>query len=80
MQFLTTHTLIIIIMHAVSICTQPADPGRGIAATPRYFFNSSSGQCDKFVYGGCGGNGNNFMTSEACNQQCNPNGKVNHSS
>ena len=35
-----------------------------------------SGVCEEFIYGGCGGNENNFETLEECNQQCNPNGKI----
>ena len=71
-------------MHAISslyvslaaFCTMPADSGLCEAAIPRYFFNSKTGVCEEFTYGGCGGNENNFETLEDCNQQCNPNGKI----
>ena len=36
----------------------------------RYFYNSTSGQCEQFIYGGCHGNGNNFETQESCIAQC----------
>merc|ERR1712038_683844 len=45
-------------------------PCRG--AFPRYFFNSATGSCDKFVYGGCGGTANNYKTEEACLAECKP--------
>ena len=37
---------------------------------PRYFYNQTSGQCDKFIYGGCQGNSNNFPTFEICQEKC----------
>lgn len=62
--------------HAVNrLCTLPASPGGGNEALPRYFFNSTSGRCEEFTYRGCGGNWNHFMTSDECNQHCNPNGE-----
>jgi hypothetical protein len=36
----------------------------------RYFYNSSSKQCEKFIYGGCNGNENNFETIEKCLNKC----------
>ena len=41
----------------------------------RYFYNSTSGRCEVFYYGGCSGNENKFMSIEECNQRCNPLGK-----
>ena len=29
-----------------------------------------SGVCRKFIYGGCGGTGNNFMTKAECEDKC----------
>ena len=40
------------------------------ARIERYYFNSVTGRCEQFIYGGCGGNENNFETLEACNRQC----------
>ena len=35
-----------------------------------YFYNKSSGNCEVFIYGGCGGNSNNFLTKEECKEKC----------
>ncbi len=51
-----------------------ADTGSCFALIPRYFFNTKTGTCEMFTYGGCGGNGNNYKTLQECTQQCNPNG------
>lgn len=52
-----------------------ADPGMCFAFIPRYFFNPKTGVCEMFIYGGCGGNGNNYQNMQECTQQCNPNSK-----
>ena len=39
-----------------------------------YFFNASSGQCEIFNYGGCGGNENRFATATECFDECSPDG------
>ena len=36
----------------------------------QYYFNSKTGQCEPFVYGGCGGNENKFGTFEKCKSTC----------
>jgi hypothetical protein len=33
-------------------------------------FNVKSGTCELFIYGGCGGNGNNYMTKTDCEENC----------
>ena len=35
-----------------------------------FSFDSSSGECKKFGYGGCKGNGNRFASKEECEQSC----------
>ena len=37
---------------------------------PRFYFKKSAGKCKKFIYGGCGGNANNFETKRACKKRC----------
>ena len=51
-------------------CTLPAESGLCKAAFQRFYFNSDSGQCEQFIFGGCGGNDNNFETMEQCQQTC----------
>jgi hypothetical protein len=51
-------------------CGLPPDPGPCDGAFPRWFFNSESGECEEFTYGGCEGNANNFETLEACETAC----------
>ncbi|EDO29819.1 predicted protein [Nematostella vectensis] len=53
-----------------SACTLPKKVGDCRAAMPRVFFNSQSGKCEDFIYGGCGGNANNFHTMEECKKAC----------
>lgn len=36
----------------------------------RYFYNGSSMACETFQYGGCLGNGNNFVSEKECLQTC----------
>ncbi|KAM7004079.1 kunitz-type protease inhibitor 2-like [Passerculus sandwichensis] len=51
-------------------CRLPALTGRCRASIPRWFFNASSGSCESFVFGGCGGNGNNFGSERECRESC----------
>ncbi|KAJ8704585.1 hypothetical protein PYW07_011773 [Mythimna separata] len=52
------------------ICRQPAETGFCKALIPRYAYNSTSGSCQPFNYGGCGGNANNFRTRAECRMTC----------
>ncbi|XP_068854421.1 LOW QUALITY PROTEIN: kunitz-type protease inhibitor 2 [Aphelocoma coerulescens] len=51
-------------------CRLPALTGRCRASIPRWFFNASAGSCERFVFGGCGGNGNNFGSERECRARC----------
>ena len=55
---------------AKSRCYLPADGGLCKAYFPRYFYNSETSQCERFVWGGCGGNSNNFRLRQTCEDQC----------
>ena len=55
---------------APDTCSLPAETGDCDGIFPRYSFNSDSGQCEQFIFGGCGGNDNNFETIEQCQQTC----------
>ena len=52
------------------ICLLPKKIGRCKASIPRYYYNSENGKCEKFTYGGCKGNGNNFEDIKACQEKC----------
>ncbi|KAL1477156.1 hypothetical protein MTO96_035967, partial [Rhipicephalus appendiculatus] len=52
------------------VCTFPADAGPCEAYMPRFFYNTLTKTCEQFVYGGCGGNANNFLTFDACEKKC----------
>lgn len=43
---------------------------RCLAYMERYTYNPNTDTCDMFVYGGCGGTANNFLTEDACNTKC----------
>lgn len=51
-------------------CTSDPEPGRCLAYIPRWFFNVTSGKCEKFIYGGCEGNGNNYHQKKQCEVAC----------
>ncbi|XP_059475897.1 thrombin inhibitor hemalin-like [Neocloeon triangulifer] len=53
-------------------CGQPTEKGRCLAALHRFAYNPTSRDCDEFVYGGCGGNANNFRTRTECLKKCDP--------
>ena len=53
-----------------SLCFQPAIRGFCRAYFRRYYFDSKSGKCKMFIYGGCSGNRNNFRDKKSCDQTC----------
>ena len=55
---------------ASDVCTLVKDPGPCRAAFPRFYYNTETGQCEQFSYGGCMGNGNNFKSLQECQKIC----------
>jgi hypothetical protein len=55
---------------ALPTCLKAAESGPCNAAFTRFAFNGATLTCEPFVFGGCGGNGNNFETAEACEATC----------
>ncbi|KAL4712218.1 hypothetical protein ACJJTC_011079 [Scirpophaga incertulas] len=56
----------------IADCTSPLVTGHCKGGFPRYGFNTKTGKCQKFTYGGCGGNGNNYKTLKECKETCEP--------
>ncbi|NXP70636.1 AMBP protein, partial [Ramphastos sulfuratus] len=51
-------------------CRRGRDPGPCSGMLNRFFYNSSSMACEPFLFGGCLGNGNNFISEKECLQAC----------
>ncbi|XP_060071891.1 BPTI/Kunitz domain-containing protein-like [Ylistrum balloti] len=53
-------------------CKADAHPGPCNGYNVRYYYNTRYRMCTPFVFGGCGGNFNNFHTFFDCQWSCNP--------
>uniref|UniRef100_A0A158R566 Kunitz/Bovine pancreatic trypsin inhibitor domain protein n=1 Tax=Syphacia muris TaxID=451379 RepID=A0A158R566_9BILA len=51
-------------------CEQEKAEGYGGDALPRWYFDSRLNKCIKFEYGGMGGNENNFISKQTCDEVC----------
>ncbi|KAL4231775.1 hypothetical protein ACF0H5_009351 [Mactra antiquata] len=51
-------------------CRLPRRSGNCIQTLARYYYNTDTGDCETFLYSGCGGNLNNFKTLDECNGRC----------
>ncbi|KAM4608074.1 kunitz-type serine protease inhibitor 6-like isoform 2-T2 [Discoglossus pictus] len=51
-------------------CAAPSFTGPCRAAFQRWYFNTISGDCAQFTYGGCKGNKNNYLTQDHCVKSC----------
>ena len=54
----------------LAICQLPPEVGSCKGRFPRWFYNTSSSQCELFIYGGCYGNKNQFHNLNECNELC----------
>jgi hypothetical protein len=52
------------------ICALPIEVGDCDAAISSFAFDTTSGACKPFTYGGCGGNANRFSTQADCQAAC----------
>lgn len=57
-------------MKFTEICAMAPETGPGKAMKMRFHYDKSAGECKEFVYGGAGGNQNNFKTQEECMEKC----------
>ena len=69
-NLLLVHVYNVLIVSDASICDLPAAPGPCRAHIPRWFYNSKTERCEQFIYGGCKGNHNNFVSPSECRQVC----------
>nr|DBA14302.1 TPA: hypothetical protein GDO54_005295 [Pyxicephalus adspersus] len=53
-----------------TLCLLPSALGPCSDWTTRWYFVPDVGQCNRFWYGGCHGNQNNFATEEECKNAC----------
>ncbi|XP_067827217.1 amyloid-like protein 2 isoform X2 [Heptranchias perlo] len=53
-----------------AVCSQEAMTGPCRAMMPRWYFNNNKKKCVRFIYGGCGGNRNNFESEDYCMAVC----------
>ncbi|KAK5972741.1 Kunitz-type serine protease inhibitor 4 [Trichostrongylus colubriformis] len=53
-----------------AVCRLKHKSGRCRALFKRYGYSTKEKKCVMFFYGGCGGNGNNFLTKEECKKKC----------
>ncbi|XP_014394827.1 PREDICTED: papilin [Myotis brandtii] len=51
-------------------CLLPSALGSCTDWAPRWYFIASVGRCNRFWYGGCHGNANNFASEEECMSSC----------
>ncbi|XP_074853104.1 kunitz-type protease inhibitor 1 isoform X2 [Carettochelys insculpta] len=51
-------------------CVDLPDTGLCQESIPRWYYNPFAEKCDRFTYGGCEGNKNNFEEEEECLQSC----------
>uniref|UniRef100_A0A8C2ZPD8 Amyloid-beta A4 protein n=1 Tax=Cyclopterus lumpus TaxID=8103 RepID=A0A8C2ZPD8_CYCLU len=52
------------------VCWANAETGPCRAMLSRWYFDHQEGRCAQFIYGGCGGNRNNFDSEEYCLSVC----------
>ncbi|KAI0220595.1 Boophilin-H2 [Lamellibrachia satsuma] len=53
-----------------SVCNMAPARGSCERNIPRWYYDGTAGVCATFVYGGCGGNGNNFKNPTSCEKKC----------
>nr|A7X3V7.1 RecName: Full=Kunitz-type serine protease inhibitor kunitoxin-Phi1; Flags: Precursor [Philodryas olfersii]ABU68488.1 Kunitoxin-Phi1 [Philodryas olfersii] len=54
----------------ISDCELPPEKGPCNNLELRWFYNLKSKRCERFFYGGCYGNANNFKEINECDRRC----------
>ena len=57
-------------INCLATCLLPPEVGSCKGRFPRWFYNTSSSECELFVYSGCHGNKNQFRTLNECIELC----------
>jgi len=57
-------------MQRCDFCELPVVVSQCRLELPRFYFDAAEGRCKSFIYGGCNGNRNNFVTIDECAQRC----------
>ncbi|CAJ1070880.1 colostrum trypsin inhibitor-like isoform X3 [Xyrichtys novacula] len=57
-------------VNGTEVCLLAPETGPCRAFVERFFYNSSSKNCETFVFGGCLGNRNNFENVTSCMERC----------
>ncbi|XP_078328891.1 WAP four-disulfide core domain protein 8-like [Crassostrea virginica] len=57
----------------IGSCHPPPQAGNCDGVCPRWYYDVRVGSCRQFTYGCCGGNANNFITRELCENVCRDN-------
>ncbi|XP_055451909.1 WAP four-disulfide core domain protein 6A-like [Psammomys obesus] len=52
------------------VCSLPQDSGPCLAYFPRWRYDQETKLCTQFIYGGCQGNSNNFLSKDVCVSIC----------
>jgi len=55
---------------STEICKLAADAGKCSNSLMRYYYDPVLADCQQFVYGGCHGNANRFLTYADCETTC----------
>uniref|UniRef100_A0A3Q3ED29 BPTI/Kunitz inhibitor domain-containing protein n=1 Tax=Labrus bergylta TaxID=56723 RepID=A0A3Q3ED29_9LABR len=77
-MFSLSLSLSLSLSRAVEVCVLAPETGLCRAFVERYFYNSTSKNCKIFIYGGCDGNQNNFVTESDCLHSCHTEGEDFH--
>ncbi|VDN37910.1 unnamed protein product [Cylicostephanus goldi] len=63
-------------IRSTSLCSLPMVVGSCTAPVTRFYYDASSGSCQRFTYSGCGGNANNFQSLASCQATCGSSGMI----